>query len=192
MSLARCGYADLIQITDGQESVVENIERNLQVSSRHTSVGLASEVWVSQYVWSVDPEEEEVQNEWPSNTFRGFGTRHPDVTRYPFDNGRPDLIVGSDLVYDPDVVPALCATINRLLPTRLGALIVFEERNPLTWAVFLEELERIGLAVKHIPLLKQDGIYDLPQGGTLLDEGTFHCILINTPDMLDQFAASSD
>lgn len=51
-----------------------------------------------------------------------------------------DVILGADLVYDPEVVPALVATLAALLAHGGTAYIASTIRNPETRALFLSEL----------------------------------------------------
>ncbi len=74
--------------------------------------------------------------------------------------GRGDrlLVIGSDLIYDPTIIPHLVATIVALLqpygPSRGGAeaLIVSTVRNPATLALFVATLAAAGLAVVELEL----------------------------------------
>lgn len=56
-----------------------------------------------------------------------------------------DVILGADLVYDPEVVPALVETLTALLKKGGTAYIASTIRNPETRALFLSELDKAPL-----------------------------------------------
>ncbi|KAH6942657.1 hypothetical protein HPB50_008980 [Hyalomma asiaticum] len=56
-----------------------------------------------------------------------------------------DVILGADLVYDPEVVPALVETLTALLEKGGTAYIASTIRNPETRALFLGELDKAPL-----------------------------------------------
>lgn len=171
LALAKCGYGDHVYITDGMAAVAENIENNWRATKKNRRV---SEVHTAQYRWSMTGEADD--------------SVHDDGKElYPVDWLKPELIIGSDIVYDRDVIPDLCETLFRLLPCRFGAVIVCEERNEATFTAFRKYLAMIGLAVRDIELRKEDGTFDVLEGGTLLDNGTFRALHINGPDEMDNF-----
>jgi len=69
----------------------------------------------------------------------------------------PDIIVGSDLVYSPDLVKPLIQLLEDcLLSTQAkGIILVFQIRNRNTWKLFLEYLDRRSKLQHHfLPLPK--------------------------------------
>ncbi len=156
LSLAKCGFN--VSISDGMAQCVKNIQHNLEVTidMHHNINHLSCEIDLLR--WTDTPK-----------------------TRFDYRFSMyPDLLIASDVVYDKDAVLPLVMTIKYFLTNwcKKGALIVCEERIPATWKCFIETVKMNGLQVTWIALDKTCGIFDLPEGGTLLDNGTFHAILL--------------
>ncbi|KPV76105.1 uncharacterized protein RHOBADRAFT_53092, partial [Rhodotorula graminis WP1] len=93
--------------------------------------------------------------------------------RQAFDDGRAELILGADIVYDPSLAVLLAATLAWLLRPATDvdtpppqALIAGTVRNESTWATFLDECERRRLRVEPVELEEPP-----QQGGLVGAEG---------------------
>ncbi|GAA5933254.1 hypothetical protein JCM3775_002586 [Rhodotorula graminis] len=93
--------------------------------------------------------------------------------RQAFDDGRAELILGADIVYDPSLAVLLAATLAWLLRPATDvdtpppqALIAGTVRNESTWATFLDECERRRLRVERVELEEPP-----QQGGLVGAEG---------------------
>ncbi|CAD7695027.1 unnamed protein product [Ostreobium quekettii] len=76
---------------------------------------------------------------------------------------QPDIVVGADVVYDPDAVPCLCGVVSSVLSSRHGAgsepcqdggqgvaYILNVVRNPATFEKFTDAAAQRGLAIEDI------------------------------------------
>jgi hypothetical protein len=72
----------------------------------------------------------------------------------------PDIIIASDVVFDPELCTALAGVLHGLLtaPKHCEAYIASTERNPETLAGFLTDLREAGLSVTSLPLPAGDAV----------------------------------
>lgn len=72
-----------------------------------------------------------------------------DGATSPLDTISPTLILGADIIFDPDIIPALVSTIKAALycghHSNSTALIASTIRNAATYQTFLDEVKRVGL-----------------------------------------------
>ncbi|GAA6011526.1 hypothetical protein JCM11491_004675 [Sporobolomyces phaffii] len=132
--------------TDVDDKVLELLDANVRLN------GLEARVRTSRLDWELagdlDAHGDELST-WERETF-GDDER-----------GRPDLIIGADIVYDPTLTAQLAATIAWLLRPRVDArpllppiraIIAGTIRNESTWQLFLTECRSRRLRVEDVEL----------------------------------------
>lgn len=79
-----------------------------------------------------------------------------EVDSNTLDSIAPTLILGADIIFDPDMIPALVSTIKCALQyhQHSQALIASTIRNEATYALFLNELQRVGLHSQDFELMR--------------------------------------
>ncbi|NXJ31566.1 EF2KT methyltransferase, partial [Ciconia maguari] len=87
---------------------------------------------------------------------------------------QPDVIVAADVVYDPEIILALIGMLQKLSTFRAGrkppeVYIAFTIRNPDTYHLFQDELDKVGIGWQIIPA-HSNGIflYDVQPNVTIL------------------------
>ncbi|GAA6051540.1 hypothetical protein JCM3770_000405 [Rhodotorula araucariae] len=127
--------------TDIDEKVLEMLEGNIELN------GLSNNVHCTMLDWELASDAAAIAGDlarWEQAAFDG--------------DGRADLVLGADIVYDPTLATHLAATLGWLLrPGELHepppeALIAGTVRNESTWALFLRECEGRKLRVDAVPL----------------------------------------
>lgn len=63
-----------------------------------------------------------------------------------------DIIIGADIVYDPEIIVFLAKTLATLLRTDKVAYLASTIRNPSTWQAFEQATKQNGLLLYDIPL----------------------------------------
>ncbi len=90
----------------------------------------------------------------------------------------PDLLIASDVLDDSDSMKPLCYTIFHFLNQgcKNGALIINEIKSKQSLLVFENTMKELGLRVADVPLDKNSGVFNLEEGGTLLDDAVFRAV----------------
>ncbi|KAJ7492140.1 hypothetical protein FB451DRAFT_518234 [Mycena latifolia] len=82
----------------------------------------------------------------------------------------PDLILGADIVFDPDLIPALVAVLRLSLQARATtrprcALVALTVRNPTTMQKFVDAVHSSSLALEIVPAESQERMFMEPVEG---------------------------
>ncbi|KAG9022517.1 hypothetical protein FRB95_014671 [Tulasnella sp. JGI-2019a] len=124
-------------MTDVHSEVLERCARNLKLDcnglAAHPSISLKSYDWF--------------------DSLLGSSMRSAAAERLI--EGNPDLIIGTDLVYDPSIVPALCATLKLVLSAsdHAEALLALTVRRAETIVEFMTTCVDHGLEFDSMSLI---------------------------------------
>ncbi|GAA5931644.1 protein-lysine N-methyltransferase [Sporobolomyces koalae] len=131
--------------TDVDEKVLELLESNVRLNNLEDSVKTCNLDW--ELASKVASDGAAGLLEWEREAFG--------------DQGRADLIIGADIVYDPSLTAHLAATISWLLRARpeataqdkpAEAIIAGTIRNESTWELFLSECRSRQLRIDEVAL----------------------------------------
>ena len=149
LTVACCANVNRVVATDNSFSALLNLRQAID----ELEPSVASRIGVAHLDWS--------ENGWLQKEGDGLNALHGEgveasagdlvnnLTKVPF-----DLLIASDVAYDPILILPLCRTIRAVLRSSaaLGSLsprawLAAERRSKVTWAVLEEELHKEGLIV---------------------------------------------
>eukprot|EP00668_Euglena_longa_P038543 GGOE01049569.1.p1 GENE.GGOE01049569.1~~GGOE01049569.1.p1 ORF type:complete len:390 (+),score=97.06 GGOE01049569.1:65-1171(+) len=155
MLVAQCTSAAHVTLSDGHELVLDRLKDNLRIN------GLAANLEKTPH-----PTEDDSQNAAPTTrcASESNGECSPssltvlqldwfDFLPATLDQVRAEIVLCSDVSYDPGLFPGLTAVLRAAL-RRDGAVgfVASAVRNPQTAADFLEHLRAVGLTASEVDL----------------------------------------
>ncbi|XP_064478570.1 protein-lysine N-methyltransferase EEF2KMT-like [Ornithodoros turicata] len=143
LTICKCCSPKSYTFTDVHEAVLDAVRKNVDINRLQENVPIQIE--------ALDWEEVASCDAWKPRT-------------------TADVILGSDLVYDVRIVPPLVATLKKLLTTSSVAYIASTIRNPKTYNIFLEHLDKSQLRRRSMSPPREDVfIYDRSAEVALLE-----------------------